>query len=275
MSSITAEIELNIDRDDWDADCHEECRRLLHGAHHRRVASAGVHRPNLGKEEGRKRAGILDPAAGRAAQAEMRAATADPLRNLQLERIVKLALGKRVPIAPTATGGGDPSQATTPAVEPAGNQHAERRVESEEESESHALDPTRPGGSPPAMGKARPAASELRGLAAQSSSGTPAAQPSGTAPPAKAVATTQEGKKKNRAARRAARAAWESKEGSPTAGDGQLPSVVGLPRGREAVSGVWLHEGARPERLPNVLGHDAERKAIVPALPATSFEHRM
>jgi hypothetical protein len=29
VSSIAAEIKLNIDRVDWDADCYEECRRLL------------------------------------------------------------------------------------------------------------------------------------------------------------------------------------------------------------------------------------------------------
>ncbi len=29
VSSIAAEIESNIDRADWDADCYEECRRLL------------------------------------------------------------------------------------------------------------------------------------------------------------------------------------------------------------------------------------------------------
>jgi hypothetical protein len=56
----------------------------------------------------------------------MRAATADPLSDAQLERIVKLALGKRVPIASAAVGGGPP-QVTTPAVEPAGNHQAERK----------------------------------------------------------------------------------------------------------------------------------------------------
>ncbi len=29
VSSIAAEIESNIDRTDWDADCYEECRKLL------------------------------------------------------------------------------------------------------------------------------------------------------------------------------------------------------------------------------------------------------
>ncbi len=90
----------------------------------------------------------------------MRAAMADPLSDAQLERIVKLALGKRVPIAPAATDGGDPPQATTSAVEPTGNQQ---------------------------------------------------------------VAATQGGRKKNRVARRAARAALEAEDGSPTANGGQAP----------------------------------------------------
>jgi hypothetical protein len=95
-----------------------------------RVASMGAHRPN----PGRKEAGTIDPAASRAAQAVMRTATADPLSDAQLERIVKLALGKRVPIAPAAMNDGDPPQATTPAVGPAGNHQAEWRMESEKES---------------------------------------------------------------------------------------------------------------------------------------------
>jgi hypothetical protein len=171
VSSVAAEIESNIDRVDWDADCYEECRRLLQWETKRietisddrgpeeipvlvdfevqhwiaealegatrateliidRVAPAGVYCPSRGEEEGRKEAGGLDPAAGRAAQAVMRAATADPLSDSQLEQVVKLALGKRVPAGATskaatahaasaATGGGDPSQASAPAMEPA------------------------------------------------------------------------------------------------------------------------------------------------------------
>ncbi len=136
---------------------------------------------------------------------------------------MKLALGKRIPVAPTVMGGGDPSQTSAPAMEPASNHQAERRVESEDESESHASDLTGLGGS-------SAASPELRGVAAQSSSGTPVARLSGTAPPAKAAATTQGGKKKNRAARRAARAAWEAEDSSPTAGGSQALPVMVYPR---------------------------------------------
>jgi hypothetical protein len=74
----------------------------------------------------------------------IRAATANPLSDAQLERIVKLALGKRVPLAPAATAGGDPPQATTLAVEPAGGHQAEQEVESEDEGESRATGHTEP-----------------------------------------------------------------------------------------------------------------------------------
>jgi hypothetical protein len=145
VSGIAAEIESNINRADWDADCYEGCRRLLlqetkpmeaiseergpeeipvlvdFEAQHwmaealesatcamgliiGRVASMSAHGPN----PVRKEAGALDPTASRATQAVMKAATANPLSDAQLERIVKLALGKRVPVAPAVTAGGDP-----------------------------------------------------------------------------------------------------------------------------------------------------------------------
>jgi hypothetical protein len=262
VSSTAAEIESNIDWADWDADCFEECRRLLQqetkqmwaisddrgpeeipvlvdfevqhwiaealeSATHAtgliigRVASIGMHRPNLGRKE----AGALDLAASRATQTVMRAATANPLSDAQLEQIVKLAFGKRVPIAPAAAEGGDPPQATTPAVEPSSNHQAEREVESEDEGESHATDHTGPEESPPAMGRMRPASPGLQRTVALPSSGTPTKQPSGGAPSAKAAATTQGGKKKNKAARGAARAALEAEGGSPAADGGQAPSA--------------------------------------------------
>ncbi len=145
VSGIAAEIESNIDRADWDADCYEGCRRLLLQETKRmgtisddrgpeeitvlvdfeiqhwvaealesatratgliigRVASVCAHSPN----PSRKEAGALDPAASRATQAVMEAATANPLSDAQLERVVRLALGKRVSVAPAAKVGGDP-----------------------------------------------------------------------------------------------------------------------------------------------------------------------
>jgi hypothetical protein len=317
VSSIAAEIESNIDRADWDADCYKACRRLLQREAKRigtisddrgpeeipvlvdfevqhwiaealegatratelilgRVASTGMCRPNQGEED-RKEAGSLDPAAGRATQAVMRAATADPLSDSQLERIVRLALGKRVPIAPAATGGGDPPQATTPTMEPAGNHRTERRAESEEESEGQASDLTGPKGSPPAMGRMRPVSPELRRTAAQSSSGTPAAQPSGKVPSAGAAAATQESRRKNRAARRADRVALEAEGGSPTANGGQAPPVTksqqcpvfGCTRKQAPSDCPTFRDMTPKERL------DLVHAKQLSALLATSFKRRM
>jgi hypothetical protein len=112
---------------------------------------------------------------------------------------------------------------------------AGRRVESEDESESRASDPTRPEGSLPAMSRVRPASPEPPGVVAQSSS---IMQLSWSSPPPEVTATAQGRKKKSRVARRAAGAAWEAKNGSPTAGHCQVPLVIGVTPGKEAVSGV-------------------------------------
>ncbi len=128
VSSIAAQIELNINRADWDANCYEDCQKLLlretqrmgtvsddrgskeipvlvelevqHGVDEAlrnaaraterildRVASLGVRRPDRDHGE----AGDFDLADSRAAQTVMRAVTAYPLNDMQLERIVKLA----------------------------------------------------------------------------------------------------------------------------------------------------------------------------------------
>jgi hypothetical protein len=145
VSSIAAEIELNINRADWDADCYERCPRLLL----RETQRMGTVSDDRGPEEipvlmdfevqhwvaealenatratvlilsrvasmgmhrlnlDQEEAGDLDLTASRAAQAVMRVATAYPLSDAQLEWIVKLALGKRVLAAPAAMAGGNP-----------------------------------------------------------------------------------------------------------------------------------------------------------------------
>jgi hypothetical protein len=201
VSGIAAEIESKIDRADWDADCYEGCRRLLLRETKRmetiseergpeeipvlvdfeaqhwmaealesatratgliigRFASMSAYGP---KEE---EAGALDPAASRATQAVMRAVTANPLSEAQLERIVRLALGKRVPVAPAVMAGGGPPQATTSAVRPAGDHQAEPEVVSEDEDGSHATDCTGPEAPSPARGVVRPASPEPQEAAA-------------------------------------------------------------------------------------------------------------
>ncbi len=83
------------------------------------------------------------------------------------------------------------------------------------------------------VGRIRPASPELLGVAAQSSLRASVAQLSCASPPAEATTAAQGRKKKNRAARRAARAAWEAEDGSPTAGSGQAPPVIGSPQGKK------------------------------------------
>jgi hypothetical protein len=291
VSSIAAEIESNIDWTDWDADCFEECRRLLQREARRmeatsedrgaeeipilvdlevqhwiaealegttraseligdRIALAGVCCLSRGEEESRTEASSLRSAAGRVTQAVMRAATTDPLSDSQLERVVRLALGKRAPAASTTskaavahaaaatTSGGDPSRASAPAVELTDDHQAEWRVASEDESESRASDPTRPEGSPPAVSRVRLASPGPLGVTAQSSSEASVTQLTCTSPPTEATIAAQGRKKKNRAARRAARAAREAGSGSPTTGrgsgaGGQTPPVAGSPQGKK------------------------------------------
>jgi hypothetical protein len=132
VSSIAAEIEFNMNWADWGADCYEGCRKLLLRETQRivtvsddrgpeeilvlvelkvqqwvdealrnaaraterilnRIASLGVRRP----EQDRGEAGDFNLADSKAAQTVMRAVTAYPLNDAQLERIVRLALGKR------------------------------------------------------------------------------------------------------------------------------------------------------------------------------------
>ncbi len=179
VSSIAAEIELNINLADWGADCYEGCRKLLQREMQRigtvsddrgpeeipvlvelevqqwvdealrnaaraterildRVASMGVHRPDQACEE----VSDFDLADSKAAQAVMRAVTAYPLKDVQLDRIVKLALGKRVLEATTATTGGDPPGATTSAVRTIDSSRTRPGVMSNDGSESHRTDST-------------------------------------------------------------------------------------------------------------------------------------
>ncbi len=107
-----------------------------------RVASLGVRRPDRDYGE----AGDFDLADSKAAQTVMRAATAYPLNDMQLERIVRLALGKRVLEATAATAGGDPPGATTSVVRTVGSPQTGPEVVSNDGSESHRTDSTEPEG---------------------------------------------------------------------------------------------------------------------------------
>jgi hypothetical protein len=184
-----------------------------------RVASMGVHHSNLDQEE----AGGFDLTDSKAAQAVMRAVTAYPLNDAQLERIVRLALGKRVLDASAATAGRDPPQATTSAVGPAGGHQAGPEVMSEDGGESHGTDCTGPEGPPLASRVIQPTLPRSAEAAALEPSEAPAVQRPRGDPSIMMMTTTPGGKKKSRAARRAARAALETSGGTPAADGDQVP----------------------------------------------------
>ncbi len=147
-----------------------------------RIALAGMRCSSQGKEERWDEAGGLSPAARRAAQAVLRAATADPLRDSRLERVVRLALGKRVPatsetvkavVAHTAaavTGGGGSSQAPAAVAEFLCGHQIERRTEPEDEGENHPSGPVEAGEPPSEVSGMLPALPEQQQAATQAPS---------------------------------------------------------------------------------------------------------
>ncbi len=74
--------------------------------------------------------------------------TAHPLSDAQLERIVRLTLGKRVLAVASATASENPPRVTTSVVGSAGGHQAEPEVMSEDEGESHGTDCTGSEGPP-------------------------------------------------------------------------------------------------------------------------------
>jgi hypothetical protein len=128
-----------------------------------RIASLGVRRPDQGCGE----ASDLDLADSKAAQTVMRAVTAYPLNDMQLERIVKLALGRRVLEVTAATTGRDPPGVTTSAVRTASSPRTRPEVMSEDGSESHRTDSTEPEESSSANKATRPTTPSSGGAAAE------------------------------------------------------------------------------------------------------------
>jgi hypothetical protein len=102
------------------------------------------------------------PAAKKARQTVLDAAAADPLSDSQLERVVRLALGKRVPVgveAPKAVvacaaaakvGGDDAPRTPGAAFKFARIRKPKRRLETEDESENRSPGPAGAGELPPA-----------------------------------------------------------------------------------------------------------------------------
>jgi hypothetical protein len=254
VSSIAAEAELNINRADWDADCYEDCQKLLLQETQRmgtvsddrgleeipvlveletqqwvdealrnaaraterildKIASLGVRRPDRDCRE----AGDFDLADSKAAQTVMRAVTAYPLNYMQLERIVRLTLGKRVLEATTATAGGSPPGATTSAVGTVAGPRTRSEVMSDDGSESHRTDSTEPEGPPSASRTAWRATLSSEGTAAERCSEVYAARQQNNDPPNEMTTTSPNGKKRSRAAKRAARVAAMAGHGASAA----------------------------------------------------------
>jgi hypothetical protein len=150
----------------------------------------------------------------------MRAVTAYPLSDAQLERIVKLALGKRILEAAITTASGGPSGATTSVARAICDPRARTEVTPKDECEDHRADSTEPEEPPPTNGAVRPATPSAEGVAAGEDPKTPAAQPPGRAPPSAVVTTPSGGKKRSRAAKKAAKAAAGANSATPAA-DGE------------------------------------------------------
>ncbi len=185
-----------------------------------RVASLGVRRPDQDCGE----ASDFDLADSKAAQTVMRAVMAYPLNDMQLERIVKLALGKRVLEATTATAGGGPPGATTSVARIVDDPQTRPEATSDDGCESHRADSTEPEESPSANEMARPAIPSAERVAAEKGSEVlTAQQPTGDLPSA-TMTTPPSGKKRSRAARKASRAAAET-GGTTSAASGEQRPV--------------------------------------------------
>jgi hypothetical protein len=165
-----------------------------------RITQIGVRCPSRDGKENRNEADSLSPTARRAVQAVMDAARADPLSDLQLERVVRLALGKRVPTTvetgkavvahagATMAGGGDKSRTPAATAEFARVHQAKRKLEPEDESESRSSEPIGAGESPPEVNGVQSASPEQQQAAARAQPEVPAAQPGSVTQSAEATA---------------------------------------------------------------------------------------
>ncbi len=174
----------------------------------------GARRPDQDNGE----ASDFDLADSKAAQTVMRAVTAYPLTDMQLERIVKLALGKRILEAAITTAGGGPPRAAASMARASDYPRTGPEAMSDDGDESRCADSTEPEGPPPATRMARPATPSTEEVAAGEDPETPAAQPPGEAPPSATATTPSGGRKRSRAAKKAARAAAEASDATPAAG---------------------------------------------------------
>ncbi len=247
----TEEIPVLVDLEvqHWMAEALEGATRtseLVEG----RITQIGVQCTSQDGKRSQNESSDPSPAAKRARQAVLDAATSDPLSDSQLERVVRLALGKRVPIAVKASkavvacaaaakaGGDDAPRTPGAASKFAHVRQPKRRLEPEDESENLAPEPkpTGAGESPPAAGKAQSAPPERQQAAAhsaQASIAAPTTPPESTAASGGATAKTKKKKAKTKATEVSTGTATEawSKEAPPIAKTGdKMPLAADPPR---------------------------------------------
>jgi hypothetical protein len=130
QEEVSVLTELEVQR--WVDEALENAASAMEGIVDRN-ASLGARRPNQDNGE----ASDFDLADSKAAQTVMRTVTAYPLNDAQLERIVKLALGKRILEAAITTAGGGPSGATTSMARTIGDPQVRPEVMPKDECEGH------------------------------------------------------------------------------------------------------------------------------------------
>ncbi len=196
-----------------------------------------MHRPGQGCGE----ASDFDLTDSKAAQTVMRTVTACPLTDTQLERIVKLAMGKRILEAAITTAGGGPPGVAAPAARTIDCPQTGPEAMSDDGGESRRADSTEPEGSPPATRATRPATPSAEGVTTEKGSGEPVAQQPAEDLPSAAATTPSGGKKRSRAAKKAVRAAAEAGDATSAASGKQKPAqeelrqcpVFGCTRGHD------------------------------------------
>ncbi len=196
--SVLTELEVQRWVDEALENAARATKRILE-----RFASLGVHRPDQDCGE----ASDFDLADSKAAQTVMRTVTAYPLTDTQLERIVKLALGKRILEAAITTAGGGPPEAAALTARTIDCPQTGPEAMSDDEGEGRCADSTEPEGSPPATRATRPVTPSAEGATTEKGSGEPVAQQPGEGLPSATATTPSGGKKRSSAAKKAARAA--------------------------------------------------------------------
>ncbi len=179
----------------------------------------GVHHPDQDCGE----ASDFDLADSKAAQTVMRAVTAYPLTDAQLERIVELALGKRVLEEAITTASGGPPRAAASVAGVIDCPRTGPEAMSDDGDESRRADSTEPEESPPATREAPPAVPSAEGITTEKGSGEPVAQQPAEDLPSAVATTPSSGKKRSRAAKKAARAAAEASGATSATSDVREP----------------------------------------------------